>query len=131
MTHPYGWIFAYIFCRLAINGPADSADKRPRRNYRVSKKKSKFDLTHLVHSGYLKDGQTLYYVSDPSKTCVVTKQPNGEYKVKAGNETTTVHAFAQKCLGMDPPDHASKWLRTENSKTLYDYWHQDDYAEAA
>lgn len=97
----------------------------------MSKKKNKFDLTYLVHAGYLKDGQMLYFVSDPSKTCKVQKQPNGEYKVFAGGETTTVHAFAQKCLGQDPPDHASKWFRTENGKTLYDYWHMEDYAEAA
>jgi len=97
----------------------------------MSKKKNKFDLTHLVHAGSLKDGQTLFFVSDPKKTCAIAKQPNGEYKVVDGKETLTVHAFAQKCLGQEPPDHASKWLRTENGKTLYDIWHQDDYADAA
>lgn len=102
-----------------------------RRNFRVSKKKHKFDLGHLVHEGYLKDGQTLYFVSDPSKSCKVARQPNGEFKVTVGAETTTVHAFAQRCLGQDPPDHASKWFRTESGKTLYDLWHQDDWVEAA
>jgi len=34
--------------------------------------------------------------------------------------------FAQACLGMDPPDHASKWLRTAQSKTLYDLWHAEE-----
>ncbi|MFL5812617.1 MAG: hypothetical protein ACJ763_03495 [Bdellovibrionia bacterium] len=101
----------------------------------MSKKKNKFDLTHLVHDGSLKDGQVLFFVSDPKKTCKITKQPNGEFKVivgtGAGAETMTVHAFAQKCLGMDPPDHASKWFRTESGKTLYDLWHANDYAEAA
>jgi hypothetical protein len=97
----------------------------------VSKKKHKFDITHLVHDGSLKDGQTLYYVSDPSKTCKLAKQTNGEYKVTSGAETMTVHAFAQKCLGQEPPDHASKWLRTEAGKTLYDLWHANDYVEAA
>ena len=98
----------------------------------MSKKKNKFDLTHLVHDGHLKDGQVLFYVSDPSKTCKVTKQPNGEYKVKVGAEMTTVHAFAQKCLGQDPPDHASKWFRTEGGKTLYELWHAgEEYANAA
>jgi hypothetical protein len=97
----------------------------------VSKKKNKFDLSQLVHDGYLKDGQTLFFVSDPKKTCKVTRQPNGEYKVTVGAETMTIHAYAQTCLGQEPPDHASKWFRTENGKTLYDFWHADDYAEAA
>jgi hypothetical protein len=97
----------------------------------VSKKKNKFDLGHLVHDGALKDGQTLYFVSDAKKTCKIAKQPNGEYKVVVGTETMTIHAFAQKCLGMDPPDHASKWFRTEGGKTLYDLWHANDYVEAA
>jgi hypothetical protein len=98
----------------------------------VSKKKNKFDLTHLVHAGLLKDGQSLHYVSDPKKTCKIAKQPNGEYKVIVGKETMTVHAFAQKCLETDPPDHATKWLRTEDGKTLYELWHAEvDYQEAA
>lgn len=94
-------------------------------------KKKKFDLTALVHSGYVKDGQVLYFVSDPSKTCKVARQPNGEYKVTYGKETTTVHAFVQSCLGQEPPDHASKWLRTESNKTLYEFWQSAEYAEAA
>lgn len=98
----------------------------------MSKKKNKFDLTSLVHQGVLKEGQTLFYVSDPTKTCVVTKQANGEYKVAVKNETVTVHAFAQQCLGQEPPEHAARWLRTENGKTLYELWHADDeYAHAA
>ena len=97
----------------------------------MSKKKGKFDLTHLVASGYIKDGQTLFFVSDPAKKCNVVRQINGEYKVSTGKETMTVHAFVQRCLGQDPPDHASKWLRTENNKTLYDFWHAEDMAEAA
>jgi hypothetical protein len=97
----------------------------------VSKKKNKFDLTHLVHDGSIKDGQTLYFVSDATKTCTVAKQPNGEFKVVVNKETTTIHAFAHKLLGMDPPDHAAKWFRTENGKTLFEIWHANDYAEAA
>jgi hypothetical protein len=97
----------------------------------VSKKRNKFDLTHLVHAEALKDGQTLYFVSDPSKNCKVTKQPNGEYKVIAGKETLTIHSFAQKCLGTEPPDHATKWLRTEGGKTLYDLWHADIESDLA
>lgn len=97
----------------------------------MSKNKKKFDLTHLVHDGSLKDGQTLVYVSDPSKTCKIAKQPNGEFKVLVGKDVMTVHAFAQKCLGQDPPDHASKWLRTEKGETLYELWHADDYIAGA
>lgn len=94
-------------------------------------RKKKFDLTHLVHQGDLKDGETLHYVSDPKITCKISKQPNGEYKIIAGGETTTIHAFAQKCLGQDPPDHASKWFRTASGKTLYDLWQADAFEEAA
>jgi hypothetical protein len=94
-------------------------------------KKHKFDLTKLVHDGVLKDGQVLFFVTDPKKTCKVTKQPSHEYKVVVGTETMTVHAFAQKCLGEDPPDHAAKWFRTEAGKTLFDLWHADEYADAA
>ena len=47
----------------------------------MSKKKNKFDLTGLVHDGFLKDGQTLFFVSDPKKTCKIAKQPNHEFKV--------------------------------------------------
>ncbi|MBC7385183.1 MAG: hypothetical protein H7301_03345 [Cryobacterium sp.] len=98
----------------------------------MSKKKGKFDLTHLVTSGVVKDGQNLYFVSNPKQSCTIAKQPNGEYKVTSAGETMTVHAFATKCLGMDPPDHATKWLRDEKGSTLYDFWHMDDdYSYAA
>lgn len=94
-------------------------------------KKHKFDLTKLVHDGCVKDGQMLYFVSDPKKTCKIAKQPNHEYKVVVGAETMTIHAFAQKCLGTEPPDHAAKWFRNDEGKTLYDLWHAGDYSEAA
>jgi len=97
----------------------------------VSKKKNKFDLTHLVQQGDLKDGQTLFFVSDPKKTCKVAKQPNGEFKVIADKETLTIHAFSQRCLGQDPPDHASKWFRTDGGKSLFDLWHAGDMSDAA
>lgn len=100
----------------------------------MSKKRGKFDLTSLVHSGYLKDGETIYFVSDPSKNCRITKIPNGEFKVivPGAKAPTTIHAFAQTCLGMEPPEHASKWLRTAANKTLYELWHaEDDISEAA
>ncbi len=97
----------------------------------MSKKKHKFDFTHLVHDGFVKDGETLFFVSDPKQVCQVSKQPNGEYKVKVGAETLTIHAFAQRCLGQDPPDHASKWFRNAKGVTLYEMWHANDIAEAA
>ena len=49
----------------------------------------------------------------------------------AGAEILTVHAFAQKCLGQEPPDHASKWLRTDTGRILFDLWHAEQYEEAA
>ncbi len=94
-------------------------------------KKNKFDLTWMVHHGYLKDGDTLQFVSDKTKTCKVAKQPNGEFKVKGFNETMTLHAFAQRCLDTDPPIHASKWVCRTDGKILYDLWHEQDYSEAA
>jgi hypothetical protein len=94
-------------------------------------RKNKFDLTHLVHAGFLKDGETVYFVSDPSKTGVVTKQPNGEYKLKCGGNLVTVHAAAVSFLGQEPPDHASRWLRNGAGKTLYELWHAEEEAEAA
>ncbi len=97
----------------------------------MGKKKGKFDLTHLVTSEYLKDNETLYFVSNPSLTCVIECQPNGEYKVKTKTGTTTVHAFVQSCLGQEPPDHTSKWVRTAKSKTLYDLWHAEDLLDEA
>ncbi len=93
-------------------------------------RKNKFDLTALVHSGYVKDGESIFFVSDASKTGVVTKQPNGDYKLRVGTETITVHAAAQRFLGQDPPDHASRWFRTKGNKTLYELW-QADFDEAA
>jgi len=94
-------------------------------------KKNKFDLTWMVHHGYLKDGETLQFVSDPNKTCQVTRQPNGEYKVVASKETMTLHAFAQRCLNEEPTFHAAKWVCRKDGKILYDLWHEQDYAEAA
>ena len=88
----------------------------------MSKKKGKFDFTRLVHDGFLKDGETLYFVSNPSMTCTVQKQPNGEFKIFTPDGTTTVHAFATKCLGMDPPEHASRWFRNAKDQTLYQLW---------
>jgi len=97
----------------------------------MTKKKNKFDLSHLVHDGLVKDGQTLYFVSDPTKTCKVTKHPGGEYKVMVGKEFMTIHTFALKCMGQEPPDHAAKWFRNDSGKTLFDIWHESEYAEAA
>jgi hypothetical protein len=98
----------------------------------MGKKKNKFDLTALVHADYVKNGQTLYFVSDPKMTCTIAKQPNHEFKVTAFGETMTLHAFSTRCLGVEPPDHASKWVRDSAGKTLYEFWHaEDEYSEAA
>ena len=98
----------------------------------MAKKKGKFDLTQLVKDGFIKEGETLCFVSDPKQTCVVIKQPNGEFKVKDGDAVTTVHAFAQKCLGQEPPEHAARWVKSATGKTLYEIWHAgDDYSYAA
>jgi hypothetical protein len=93
-------------------------------------KKKKFDLTDLVRHNRLKDGESVYFVSDPSKTAIVSKQPNGEFKLKVGKETMTVHACSTMFLGTECPDHASRWLRNSGGKTLYEIW-QMDLAEAA
>ncbi len=100
----------------------------------MSKKKGKFDFTKIVHEGLVKEGEKLFFVSDPSKFCIVQKQPNGEFKVFADEVTTTVHAFAQKCLGMDPPDHATRWFKTQSGKTLYEVWQDfegNEWSDAA
>ena len=97
----------------------------------MSKKKNKFDLTHLVQSGRLKEGEWLSFVSDPSMKCCVNKMPNNEYKVLDGKEITTIHGFVQKCLGQEPPDHASKWLRSSGGEILFDIWHRDDELQLA
>jgi hypothetical protein len=94
----------------------------------MSKKKNKFDLTHLVRDGYAKEGETLFFVSDPKHTCVVKKMPDHEFKVECKGEVMTIHAAAQKFLGQEPPDHASRWIRNNNGKTLYQLW-QDSLAE--
>jgi hypothetical protein len=85
-------------------------------------KKNKFNLAHLVHCGYIKEGDTLSFVSNPLKTCVVTQTPNHEFKVKVGNKEETLFNFVQTLLGQEPPDHASKWVMTVERKTLYDLW---------
>ena len=88
----------------------------------MSKKSMKFDLANLVKQGLIKEGETLFFVSDPSKTCKVEKTGPHEIKVRQGKDLFTVHTLAQSLLGQDPPVHASKWLRNSAGKTLYDLW---------
>jgi len=97
----------------------------------MSKKKGKFDLTHLVHEGVLKEGQVICFVSDPKKTASVAKMLNGEYKLKVGKEITTIHGYATTLLGMEPPGHATKWFKDEKGVTLYDHWQRSMESEAA
>jgi hypothetical protein len=85
-------------------------------------KKNKFDLTNLVHAGYFTEGSKLYFVSDTSFWCTVKRMPNHEYKVEYQKEIYTIHAVAQKFLGTEPPEHASRWLRSEKGDTLYQLW---------
>lgn len=95
-------------------------------------KKQKFDLSHIVHDGLLKEGEKIFFVSDPKVFGIVSKHPSGEFKIKYNGELITVHMLAQKALGMDPPDHASKWFRAENGKMLFDIWQADiEIREAA
>ena len=91
----------------------------------MSKKKGKFDLTKLVQDGYVKDGETFFFVSDPSKSFTVQRQPNHEYKIKTAEGVTTVHAYAQACLGQEPPNHASYWFKNTNGEILYQVWQKD------
>ncbi len=96
----------------------------------MGKKKNKFDLTSLVSQGYLRDGEEVCFVSDPDQKATVIRILNGEYKLKnADGKLVTVHAFAQDCLGQEPPEHASRWLKTAQGKTLYELWHADDSEE--
>ena len=97
----------------------------------MSKKKNKFDLTHLVKDGFVKEGETLFFVSDPKFSCVVKKMPDHEFKVTFKGEVLTIHAAAQKFLGTEPPDHASRWLRNNDGKTLYELWQYTLMEEAA
>jgi len=94
-------------------------------------KKNKFDLTNLVSNGWLKEGDKLFFVSDPAQFCVVTRMPNHEYKVTHNKEIFTVHAVAQKFLGTEPPEHASRWLRDQKGATLYQLWQSDLEAKEA
>lgn len=92
----------------------------------MSHKKHKFNLTNLVKDGVVKDGESLFFVSDPKMSCVVKKMPDHEYKVEHNGEILTVHAACAKFLGTEPPDHACRWLRNDNGKTLYELWHIHD-----
>jgi hypothetical protein len=97
----------------------------------MSKKKNKFDLTHMVRDGFVKEGESLFFVSDPKFFCVVQKMPDHEYKVEYKGETISVHAACVAFLGTEPPDHASRWIRNSNGKTLYELWQNSLVEEAA
>lgn len=97
----------------------------------MSKKKGKFDLTRLVHDGYVKDGETFFFVSNPAFSATVQKQPSGEFKFFTVDGVTTVHAFATKCLGTECPDHASRWFKNSKNDTLYQIWQLSEEGEMA
>jgi len=88
-------------------------------------KKGKFDLSDLVHAGVLKEGEQIFFVSDPAQVASVTKV-NGDFKVIFDGEPVSVHAAAQKCLGQEPPNHASQWFRNGSGKTLFELWKAQD-----
>lgn len=96
-------------------------------------KKKRFELTACVHQELISENEVLYFVSDPSKTITVSRQPNGEFKVIFNKEVTTLHAAAQALLGQEPPGHACRWFRNKAGKTLYELWHaeEEDFAQAA
>ena len=85
-------------------------------------RKQKFDLTQLVHGGFLVSGEKVFFVVDPSKVGAVVKAPNGEYKLDFEGDPISVHAAAQKYLGQEPPNHGANWIRKDNGKTLYEVW---------
>ena len=85
-------------------------------------RKNKFDLTKLANIGLVKDGDPLLFVSDPSKKCFVHRSHHGEFKVLVNGSETTIHGFVGSCLGQEPPIHASKWLKLESGRLLYDLW---------
>lgn len=97
----------------------------------MSKKNTKFDLESLVKAGVVREGETLYFVSDPSKTCKVEKGGAHDYKVRFGKDLYTIHTVSQNWLGQDPPGHASKWIRNAGGKTLYDLWQTQLQTKAA
>mgnify|MGYP001612687913 CR=1 FL=1 len=68
----------------------------------MSKKKNKFDLTNLVHDGLVKEGDTLFFVSDPKLTCVVKKVHGHECKVEYKGEVITIEpgAYFEGRFGM-------------------------------
>ena len=92
-------------------------------------KKGKFDLSDLVSAGVIKEGEQLFFVSDPSQIASVTRVGNSEFKVVFSGETVSVHTAAQKCLGQEPPNHAAQWFRTAAGKTLFQIWKDQEVAD--
>jgi hypothetical protein len=92
-------------------------------------KKGKFDLSDLVHAGVLKEGEQIFFVSDPSQVASVIKLPNGDFKVSFAGEPVTVHAAAQRCLGQEPPNHATQWFRNSAGRTLFELWKDQEAAD--
>ena len=88
----------------------------------MARKGNKFDLSSLVQSGIISDGEKIFFVSDPAKAGSITKAPGGDYKLNCDGDVVSIHAAAQKFLGQEPPNHASQWLRTHSGETLYQLW---------
>ena len=89
-------------------------------------KKGKFDLSDLVSAGVIKEGEQLFFVSDPSQIAAVTRVGNSDFKVMFSGETVSVHAAAQRCLGQEPPNHPAQWFKNSSGKTLFELWKAQD-----
>ena len=95
-------------------------------------KKGKFDLGEMVAERRLWAGQEVFFVANPKLSAKVIYTEDyshkGSWLLQREDRRMSVHQFACICLGMDPPDHATKWLRTESGTTLYDLWHAEEPA---
>jgi len=88
---------------------------------------SEFSLTNLVHEGHLQQGQTLYFVSGMGqKRCTIEEQGKDYQLIDGAGMAVSAQAFVTECMGTDPVDHPTKWIRTEDGKLLFDLWHEYD-----
>ncbi len=79
-------------------------------------------LKSLVKEGFVKKGDTLYFVCNPQYTCTIAKGDSGEYKLKQGTQTFTVKEIGEEWLGSDFDDDPHNWIRNDAGETLFDMW---------
>lgn len=89
------------------------------------------DLEQLVKNGFLKKGETLFFVCDPQSTCTIAKADSGEYKLKQGSQIFSVQELCEEWLGSDFEDDPHNWIRNDAGKTLFDLWQSCRKNEAA